>query len=415
MNVMKSKYFDIFIIVISMSLLSLHYAAGIAGVMLPIVKLNISKFKILIPIIILMIFKMILFMFFPLEQYSTYEFSYIFLFREVLSILLFYIWFIVGIHIYNLSFFSSLNWKIVVLALLSLPIVQVYSYGAPVMATIDASQAVFFLFIFVVFFERKYNVYLKLFTLVILLSTSFALKSSFTTICGLTLLFSFFVSSTYISRMMVPWRISVVVAIVFLTFASTFASQINLKDNENSDGNNGETREILAGHALSIFSEFPVFGTPMGRGIIPKAVIDKMGWDQYSDPDLAKAIGEEYGFQSFDIYALSFHNGFLYLLTRFGIFSLLLFYLIIREIPRRAPLPLVLFSIVMLLSISSNVVIESIRSGPGVALVLGALFSFQKKMPILGLVDAGPSSFRAGLREGVFHGRAFRRAEKSAR
>jgi hypothetical protein len=45
-------------------------------------------------------------------------------------------------------------------------------------------------------------------------------------------------------------------------------------------------------------------------------------------------------------------------------------------VPRKGPLPIVIFTVLVLLSISANVVIESLRSGPGVALVLGALFSF---------------------------------------
>ncbi len=379
MSVKNSQYLDLFVLILSMSLLSIHSPAGLAGTLFPIAKINFSKFKMLIPIILLLIFKIIMPIFSPLGQYSTYNFNYIFLIRESFTILLFYIWFIIGLYIYNFSFFASMKWTSVTIALLLLPIVQVYSSGAPIMATIDASQAIFFLLIFVVFFERNHGIYLKLLTLGILLSTSFALKSSFTTICGVMLLFLFFIQSTFISRIMVPWRITVVVAIVFLTFASTFADSVNLKDNANSGGNNGETREAFAGYALSIFCDFPVFGTPMGRGIIPIGIVKEMGWNQYFDPDVAQVFTETYGFQSFDIYALSFHNGFLYLLTRFGLFSLLLLYLIIREVPLRAPLPLVLFSTVMLLSISANVVIESIRAGPGVALVLGALFSFQQK------------------------------------
>lgn len=379
MSVKKSQYIDLFVLILSMSLLSVHFAGGLAGTLFPILKINFSKFNMLIPIIILLIFKIIITIFSPLGQYSTYNFNYIFLIRESFTILLFYTWFIIGLYIYNFTFFILMKWTSVIIVLLLLPIVQVYSSGAPIMATIDASQAIFFLLIFVVFFERTHSIYLKLFTLSILLSTSFALRSSFTTLCGFMLLFLFFTQSTFISRIMVPWRITVVVAIAFLTFASTFAESVNLKDNANSDGNNGETREALAGYALSIFSDFPVFGTPMGRGIIPTGIVEELGWDQYFDPDVAQVMTETYGLQSFDMYALSFHNGFLYLLTRFGIFSLLLLYLIIREVPRRAPLPLVLFSTVMLLSISANVVIESIRAGPGVALVLGALFSFQQK------------------------------------
>jgi hypothetical protein len=379
MSVKKSQYLDIFILIVSMSLLSLHFSVGLAGTLFPIRKLNVSKFSLLIPIILLLIFKIIMSMVLPLGEYSTFKFNYIFLIRESATIVLFYTWFIIGLYIYNFSFFSSLKWTSVIIALLFVPIVQIYLQGAPIMAAIDASQAIFFLLIFVIFFEQKRSIYLKLFTLSILLATSFTLKSSLTTICGLMLMFLFVLQSTFISRIMVPWRITVVVAIAFLTFASTFAASVNLKDNANSRGNNGETREALAGYALSIICDFPIFGTPMGRGIIPTRVVEELGWTQYSDPDVAQAITEKYGIPSFDIYALSFHNGFLYLLTRFGLFSFLLFYLIIREVPRSAPLSLVLFSIVMLLSISANVVIESIRTGPGVALVLGALFSFQKK------------------------------------
>jgi hypothetical protein len=296
MSVKKSQYLDLFVLILSMSLLSIHSSAGLAGTLFPILKINFSKFNMLIPIIILLIFKIIITIFSPLGQYSTYNFNYIFLIRESFTILLFYTWFIIGLYIYNFTFFISMKWTSVIIVLLLLPIVQVYSSGAPIMATIDASQAIFFLLIFVVFFEKMHSIYLKLLTLGILLSTSFALKSSFTTICGVMLLVIFFVQSTFISRIMVPWRITVVVAIAFLTLASTFADSVNLKDNANSGGNNGETREALAGYALSIFCDFPIFGTPMGRGIIPTGIVEELGWDQYFDPDVAQVVNETYGF-----------------------------------------------------------------------------------------------------------------------
>ncbi len=386
------RHRDIIVILISFSLLSLHFAAGLAGTLFPILKMRLSHFKILVPIILLLVFKIISSMVLSPGQYESYKFDYIFLIRETVTLMLFYTWLMIGVHLYNFSFFRSLNWKSVTIIILSVPLVQVFSFGTPVMAGITAAQAVFFFIIFVVFFERVHSIHLKLFTLCILLSTSFWLQSSFTTICALTLLLVFLISSTFVSRIMVPWRVTVVVAIAFLSYASTFAHQVNLKDDASSNGNNGGARETLAGYAFSIFSDFPILGTPMGRGIIPAGVIEELGWVQYLDADVGEVMAEEYRVQGFDAYALSFHNGFLYLLTRFGIFSILLFYLIIREVPRRAPLPLVLFSVVMLLSISANVVIESIRVGPGVALVLGALFSFQRKQlatkSIRGLADA---------------------------
>ena len=152
MSVKNSQYLDLFVLILSMSLLSIHSPAGLAGTLFPIAKINFSKFKMLIPIILLLIFKIIMPIFSPLGQYSTYNFNYIFLIRESFTILLFYIWFIIGLYIYNFSFFASMKWTSVIIALLLLPIVQVYSSGAPIMATIDASQAIFFLLIFVVFF-----------------------------------------------------------------------------------------------------------------------------------------------------------------------------------------------------------------------------------------------------------------------
>lgn len=237
------RHRDIIVILISFSLLSLHFAAGLVGTLFPILKMRLSQFKILVPIILLLVFKIISSMVLSPGQYESYKFDYIFLIRETVTLILFYTWLMIGVHLYNFSFFRSLNWKSVTIVLLSVPLVQVFSFGAPVMAGITAAQAVFFFIIFVVFFERVHGIHLKLFTLCILLSTSFALQSSFTTICALTLLLVFLISSTFVSRIMVPWRVTVVVAIAFLSYASTFAHQVNLKDDANSNGNNGGARE----------------------------------------------------------------------------------------------------------------------------------------------------------------------------
>ncbi len=220
-----------------------------------------------------------------------------------------------------------------------------------------------------------------LFAFIILLLTSTQLVSSYTTINCLFLIFLFCIRYTILTRLVIPWRTTIIVAIVFLTFASLFASYVNLKDSAVSEGNNGAAREALAKAAFSVFVDFPLFGTPFGRGIVPIEVVEDLGWDQYLDPEIGKEMAEVVspGSAGYDIYALSFHNGFLYLLTRFGMLSFFLIYLIIRCVPRKGPLPVVIFSVIVLLSISANVVIESLRSGPGVALVLGALFSFKRQ------------------------------------
>ncbi|MEJ0094649.1 MAG: O-antigen ligase family protein [Methylocella sp.] len=248
------------------------------------------------------------------------------------------------------------------------------------MHNISADQAVFFFIIFIVFFDKRYNYYFVLFALAILLLTSTHLVSSYTTISCLSLTLIFCVRSTALSRVIVPWRITVIVAIVCLALTSLFASYVNLKDSRVSEGNNGQARETLAQHAFSVFMDFPLIGTPLGRGIVPLEAVEELGWEQYLDPEIAKdmaAAGEESSASlGYDVYSLSFHNGFLYLLTRFGVLSLFLIYFLVRYVPRKGPLPIVIFTVVVLLSISANVVIESLRSGPGVALVLGALFSF---------------------------------------
>jgi len=372
---------DFFVTVISMALLALHYSIGLLGLLWPIRKMNISMLKLLNPIFLIIIIKLSSLLFMPLGYYARYNFNINSMLREIGTIILFYLWFIIGFKLYNFSFFTSLSKTVQTGCLIFVPFVQIFAVGAPIMHNIDGAQAIYYFIIFVILFDLKYNFYYVLFIFIILMLTSTSLVSSYTTISCLCLVFVFCIRYTVLSRIIIPWRTSVYVAILFLTFASLFASNVNLKDATVSEGNNGAAREHLAQAAFSVFVDFPLFGTPFGRGIVPIEAVENLGWEQYLDPDIGREMAEAEapGSAGYDIYSLSFHNGFLYLLTRYGMLSFFFIYLIVRYVPRKGPLPIVVFSVVVLLSISANVVIESLRAGPGVALVLGALFSFKRQ------------------------------------
>ena len=373
---------------LSFFLLGLHFAAGLAGAAIPLYRnLRFYLWKIA-PIILILAIKTVISMAMPVGgygEYKDYAFNTSFLIRECITIVSFYAWFYFGLHSYNYRILRSHRNSFLLLLLIFAPLSQFIVSGSVDLYAVDASQIFFLFLIFMIFVDRHSDLLSLSVAFAALAITATSLLSSYTTISATMLVFIYASRTANLGRQIVTCRPVMITAVIILTFASLFAYLVNFKDDSLSrtKGNNGYTRSILATEAFSTYAEFPLVGTPFGRGIMPVRVVKALGWEQYFDPEIAREMAEavtENGSSdaSYDIYAISFHNGFLYLLTRFGIFSILLIYLILSHAPRRAPFMVVVFAVVVLLSISANVVIESVRSGPGVGFVLGVLFSVRR-------------------------------------
>jgi hypothetical protein len=189
------------------------------------------------------------------------------------------------------------------------------------------------------------------------------LSSSFTATAALMLTGIALIRVSPLRSIQVNWRLVATAAVIFFSVASLFAYAVNLRAAET--GNNGFTRSILAHSAWEVTAHSFVFGTPIGRMIVPINVIDVLGWTQYLDDQ-----------SEYNLYALSFHNSFLYLLTRFGISAIAFeVFVIATLVPKRGNIADVLFMMIPLLFMSANVVVESARAGPALALVLGSLLA----------------------------------------
>jgi len=304
------------------------------------------------------------------EGYESYEFSYYWLIRENYTLLCFIIWFYAGAELFDFAFFRSFGWAINLFIVISISIFRVFYAGTPFLAGVDSLQILAYAIPFFIILDRAYSrlsAIMAAFLSILLLGIP---DSSFSVLITAVIVSACIFRSINIDRISIPWRGPLAACIVFLTFASLFASAVHLRgERKNGEGNNGATRELLAHEAIDVFKNNALTGTNLGRGIVPPAVIDlRLDWQQYFTGDDPLS----------NIYALSFHNGFLYLLTRFGVFSSVIIWLLLSSTPRRGELSLVLFSFTLCLAISANVVLESIRAGPGVALVLGIIFSAAK-------------------------------------
>ncbi len=105
----RKRITDFVITMVSMALVSLHFSIGLVGLLWPIRRMNKSTFTMLGPVLLLISIKILLMLVFPLGQYAKYEFNLSSMLREILTLTMFYAWFIVGYKIYNYRFFTSLG------------------------------------------------------------------------------------------------------------------------------------------------------------------------------------------------------------------------------------------------------------------------------------------------------------------
>jgi hypothetical protein len=346
-----------------MFLLANYQGAGSVLILFPIVLL---RRRALIPLLCLcgiFAFKFAASKFLPVPfGYESYQVSSIAALKEMFSVALSLECFLLGYFVLNKRFFEKIDQRL----LLGLCIINVVThdiiYKSLFWATFDSPQIISLFSLFVVTQVRRSSFMAKAVAAVLVFEMNARLGNSFTAIAGIVILLAVAVKSLRLN-VRLPWRAAVTALIIFFSVASLFAYLVSVR----TEGNNGTTRAYLASVAWSVIKDAAPFGTPIGLPIVPVYGIDNLGWTQYFS-----ATGEE-----FNIYGLSFHNSILYLMSRYGILALPIFVWFLRFVPKRGPLTLLMMTAVVFLGLSANVAIESVRAGPGAALVLGSLFGWR--------------------------------------
>lgn len=297
------------------------------------------------------------------ESYSAFPFAPLIGIREASTVALTFTMLIVGYRfLHRLYLYSSSMWLLFSFSLANWA-VHAYQFSELFPATPDNTQllSLYFLFICV---ARGRGVVVPL-SLAMTLVMSAGLDSSFTAIATIIIWLAFIARIFQIKRVQFPFRASVAIIICILMVGSLFAAYINLR----ATGNNGGDRAILAGFGYDVIARYPLLGSPLGRPIVPLEAIQELNWSQY-------LVGSDASGKTFNTYGLSFHNSFIYLLSRFGLFGLAAIFSIIALVPRRAQLVDVMFAAVPLVFAGANVVIEGLRAGPAFGLVLGSIISY---------------------------------------
>jgi hypothetical protein len=362
----NNSAFLLFVVACILIATSSRSLIAVPGLFLPVIFFKREDILYVIPLMVVLLIKIVLGMVvYPSDDYAAYSIDNVWIIREAVTVFLFFAWMIIGYRKIDLDFMKRQNGIVIWLIILMIYVSLYVSDGSFIISGISNSQALLW-FMFFIIFTGKYSIFSKTLAFIIILSTGLIPRqSSFTVISSVAMMSLLVLSFTPFAKTIVRWRAIAIVAIVFLVTASSFAYLVHVRaTRDTGEGNNGYTRSILANAGYNQFINEPLLGSPYGRGILPLPVIQKLGWEQYFlDPS------------TYNIYSLSFHNSFIYLLTRYGLLSLVPFWLIVRRIPRSGILPMVIFTLVLFLSAGANVVIESLKSGPGVALALGALFS----------------------------------------
>lgn len=305
------------------------------------------------------------------QGYEDYDFRPVWLVREAVTVTLFFTWYWIGIHAFHPGYFSrwSNKWLCVMAATI---VVLRWALGASIyFGGVDNAQALVYLLVFLILVRNRRDLSSAV-ALLGVLALNAPMTSSFSVIVCIAMIVIFLSTRLSTAERNIPWRMPFVAGIGFLAIASVFAYVVHLRGvRANGEGNNGYTRSILALRSYQVIEDNWVYGTPLGRGILPTDMFYSLGWLQYvSDSADSK----------FDSYAVSYHNGVLYLFARFGLFAIAFLVALLYFVPPRGPIAFVVMTLVFLLAISANVVIESIRAGPGVGLALGTLCGvFQRK------------------------------------
>lgn len=338
----------------------------LAGLIIPLFYFNLKDFTYLLPVIAISFLKIFLtFVMDPDINYATYLQNDAWMFREPVTLILCYAWLVFGRRHVDPGLLLNLKPKIVwILLVIAYACVAIYEKSL-ILSGVSNLHILLFL-IFYCAFTGNYSRVLKFSVLMLVLGTALIPRqSSFTVIASFSLVLFFFLSKFRVANITLPWRPVAIVCICFLMASSTFAYLVHVRATRaTGEGNNGYTRSLLAEDGYNQFMETPVLGTPYGRGILPFKTIQNLGWTQYFTDT-----------ETFNIYNLSFHDSFIYLLTRYGLLSLFLFYMLVRLVPQRGRLMEVLYSCVFLLAAGANVVMESLRAGPGFGFALGVMLA----------------------------------------
>ena len=343
-----------------------HSLLMIAGLALPVMYFYRKDFLYLFPVVVITAMKIgLAYNLDPDGNYASYALNEVWMLREASTLILCYSWLTFGRrHIDPQQILNLKPWLLWVLIVMAYGCLGFYENSIIVSGVSSLHRLL--LLVFYLILTGRYNLFFKFSILALILATALIpMQSSFTVISSASLILLFLITKSRLADKIIPWRPIVMLCIAFLMLSSAFAYLVHVRATRaNGEGNNGYTRAILADAGYQQFLETPVFGTPYGRGILPLKTVEKLGWMQYFTDT-----------ETYNIYNLSFHDSFIYLLTRYGIFSLLLFYMLTRLVPKKGRLTEVLFSCVFLLSAGANVVMESLRAGPGFGFALGIILA----------------------------------------
>ncbi|MBP0110351.1 O-antigen ligase family protein [Bradyrhizobium vignae] len=341
-----------------------RYSFAIPGLLLPVLFMRRTDLAFLSGLAVFFVLKIAASMLVePGSEYGFYSLDYQWIARETGTICLFFFWLLMGERVLPLRRLTSLSWKVHAGALIILFCLFYSYFGRIEIGTIDNLSALVLLLIYVLIIG-PYGAAIRLCAVTVLvLTVLIPLESSFAIISCFILLGIYGFVLVGHQRLRLPWRLLTSMSIVVLVVMSQFAYLIDVRPvRSTGEGNNGYIRAALAEAGYREIKDRPILGSPMGRGILPISIINELKWEQYFEPG-----------SGYDVFALSFHNSFIYLLARYGICSFFLFFLLLKRIPRSGPAHAVLFTMTLVLGMGANVVIESLRSGPGVAFALGTL------------------------------------------
>jgi hypothetical protein len=296
----------------------------------------------------------------PMAGYTSFPFSSPAALRETLTMILTVEMFVVGRYVFPEYKLSEVRPALIIFIVFLNIIVHVLRDKTLLAPAVDNTEILSFYLIYLMI-SKTTSKYVVAVGLLLATSLSIRLGSSFITISFLILFTITILRFTSIRHITLPWRTVVGSLVLFFFVASRFAYMVNFR----VEGNNGYDRATLAAAAYDVFFGPAFFtGTPIGFPIVPFDVVEKLGWSQYLETG-----------SDFNPYALSFHNSFLYMATRFGASAFVFLGFALSLIPKRGKVSEVLFSAIPLLFMSTNVVVESARAGPGLGFVLGSLFA----------------------------------------
>lgn len=349
--------------------LELYVAVAAMVILVPIFKAPRPSLNFLAALGIIILLKTITGRFVDLgPEYASYRMNDAAAAREYTAIALTGLLFVTGRHFLTREAIEVIPGGWLVTFSVANILIHAVSRGDVFSATADNTQIISFYLLYIVAI-RKLDGAWPIVALLLAIFHAAGLQNSFSSAAAAMIMMLFITTRLNLTNRFGDYRSAVAVTILCFMFLSLVAYLFVFRIN--GEGNNGYTRAFLAQTAYRIFSEHPFTGTTIGLPVIPSSLIYMLGWMQYLDDQ-----------GDFNIYGLSFHNSLLYVLTRFGIFGYAAFFIfIVKNVPRRGLISDIAFTVIPFLFLSANVAFESARAGPGVALVLGSLFSFSWAKP----------------------------------